>query len=87
MNWLPVCEDVDASPYVYGYLCDLVEGNHPIILGANNSNLPRIISIIAEAFSFDALPPNHEVKARIIGIVKQVQVQNSPNSEMPLSRI
>ncbi len=40
-SWLPVSEDVDESPFVYGYLCDLIEGNHPIILGPDNSNLPR----------------------------------------------
>ena len=41
-NWLPVFEDVDESPYVYGYLCDLVEGNHPVVLGQNNANLPKV---------------------------------------------
>ena len=35
-SWLPVTEDVDEAPFVYGFLADLVEGNNPIILGANN---------------------------------------------------
>lgn len=74
-NWLPVYEDVDESPFVYGYLCDLVEVNHPVILGANNANLPKVVSVVAEAFCCDALPPNHEVKTRLINIVKQVQVR------------
>ncbi len=72
-GWLPVYEDVDESPYVYGYLCDLVEGNHPAVLGANNENLPKIVQIIAEAFSVDALPLEHEVKQRMVNIVKQVE--------------
>ncbi|TRY67741.1 hypothetical protein TCAL_02908 [Tigriopus californicus] len=72
-NWLPVYEDVDESPFVYGYLCDLVEINHPVVLGANNANLPKVVSVVAEAFCCDALPPNHEVKTRMINIVKQVQ--------------
>jgi hypothetical protein len=59
-----VSEDVDEAPYVYGYLCDLIESNHPTILGPNNSNLARIVGIFAEAFSVDALPPTHEVHSR-----------------------
>ncbi len=98
-TWLPVFEDVDESPYVYGYLCDLVEGNHPAILGANNENLPKVVQviniiellliffvimikfvlfslqIIAEAFALDALPLEHEVRGRLVNIVKQVEVK------------
>ena len=60
---------------MYGYLCDLIEGNHPVILGPENSNLPRIVTIFAEAFSVDALPNTHEVHTRMVNIVRQVQVQ------------
>jgi hypothetical protein len=74
-SWLPVSEDVDESPFVYGYLCDLIEGNHPIILGPNNSNLGRIVGIFAEAFSVDALPSTHEVHTRMVNIIRQVQVR------------
>ena len=67
-------EDVDESPYIYGYLCDLIEGNHPLILGNQNSNIPKVIEIFAEAFSCDALPPSHEVYGRMVNITRQVQV-------------
>jgi hypothetical protein len=72
-SWLPVTEDVDEAPFVYGFLADLVEGNNPHILGANNSNLPRVIAVIAEALAVEALPPDHAARQRIINIVKQVQ--------------
>jgi len=72
-GWLPVTEDVDEAPFVYGFLATLVEANNPHILGANNSNLPRVIAVIAEALAVDVLPPDHEVRGRIVGIVKQVQ--------------
>ena len=65
---------MDESPYVYGYLCDLIEGNHPQILGPNNGNIPRIIAIFAEAFSVEALPATHEVHKRMVNITRQVQV-------------
>ncbi len=42
-SWLPVTEDTDEAPFVYGFLADLVEANNPHILGLNNSNLPRYV--------------------------------------------
>lgn len=32
-TWLPVIEDSDEAPYVYGYLCELIESNNPLVLG------------------------------------------------------
>jgi len=72
-SWLPVTEDVDEAPFVYSFLADLVEGNNPHVLGENNSSLPRVVAIIAEALATEVLPPDHPAKQRLIGIVKQVQ--------------
>ncbi|XP_055921523.1 importin-5 [Eupeodes corollae] len=72
-SWLPVIEDEDEAPHIYGYLCDLIQANHPIILGANNSNLPRIVSIIAQAFKAGVVKPLSEEGSRMIGIVKQLE--------------
>lgn len=47
---MPVTEDDEEAPHIYGYLCDLIQSNNPIILGANNSNLPRIVALIGDAF-------------------------------------
>ena len=79
-SWLPVVEDADESPFVYGYLCDLVEANHPIILGQDNANIPRIIAIFAEAFSVDAIPRTNDVYKRMVIITKQVQVIKHPQT-------
>ena len=49
-NSLPVTEDDDEAPHIYGYLCDLIQSNHPVILGSNNGNLPRIVALIGDAF-------------------------------------
>lgn len=70
---MPVTEDDEEAPHVYGYLCDLIQANHPIILGANNTNLPRIVCIIAEALYRDAIEPTHEVGRRMLEIVKQIE--------------
>lgn len=74
MTWLPVSEDEDEAEYVYGYLCDLIEANHPTVLGPNNNNLPKLISIIAEAFLRDGISIENAVAKRMVNIVQQVQV-------------
>jgi hypothetical protein len=72
-SWLPVTEDTDEAPFVYGFLADLVEANSPHILGHNNSNLPRVVAVIAEALAVEVLPPDSSAKQRIVSIVKQIQ--------------
>lgn len=70
-------EDTDEAPYVYGFLADLVQANNTHILGPNNSNLPRVVAIIAEALACEVLRPEAEEKLRIINIVKEVSVTHS----------
>lgn len=80
-SWLPVTEDEEEAPHVYGYLCDLIQANHPIVLGANNSNLPRIVAIIAEALYRDMIEPTSEVGRRMLEIVKpSVSIPNVWNN-------
>lgn len=71
---MPVTEDEEEAPHVYGYLCDLIQANHPVVLGANTSNLPRIVCIIAEALYRDVIKPTHEVGRRMLEIVKQIEL-------------
>ncbi|XP_026272263.1 importin-5 [Frankliniella occidentalis] len=74
LSWLPVWEDVDEAPHVYGYMCDLIEANHPIILGPNNSNLGRLIAIIAEAFNRGAVDEDTTpVAQRMLNLVREIQ--------------
>jgi len=72
-SWLPVTEDVDEAPYVYGFLADLIESNNPHVLGANNSNLPRVVAIIAEVLACEVLPPDDVAKQRLVNLVREVQ--------------
>ena len=44
------------------------------MLGENNTNLPRIVSIVAEAFQHEALPITSEVGARLLNIARLVRV-------------
>ena len=76
-SWLPVTEDVDEAPFVYGFLADLIELNNQHILGSNNSNLPRVIAIIAEAVAVEVLAPDNVAKQRLVNLVNQVKVIHS----------
>ena len=75
LSRLPVWQDADEVPYVYSYLCDLVEANQPAILGPNNMNLPRIIAVIAEAFARSAVAAGDPTGVRLLNLVKQIQVR------------
>ncbi|CAG2257042.1 IPO5 [Mytilus edulis] len=73
LSWLPVWEDEDEAEPVYNYLCDLIEINHPLILGENHVNLPRIVCIVAEAFTKEAVSSESNVYTRMLNIVRQVE--------------
>ena len=65
---------MDEAPFVYGFLADLIESNNQHILGSNNSNLPRVIAIIAEALAVEVLAPDNVAKQRLVNLVNQVKV-------------
>lgn len=73
LNWLPVLEDEDEAPHIYGYLCDLIEANHPVVLGPNNSNLPKLVGIMAETFAKEVVDPTIPVGIRMTNIIRQIQ--------------
>ena len=69
MSWLPVGEDQDEVSHVYGYLCDLIQENHPAVVRPNRANLPRVLAIIAEARSKEVLEPDSDFYSRILSTV------------------
>ncbi|XP_077987293.1 importin-5-like [Glandiceps talaboti] len=73
LMWLPVTEDKEECVHIYNYFCDLIEENNVNILGANNSNIGRILAIIAEVFTKDATRDDVEVTQRLVTIAKQIQ--------------
>jgi len=73
LTWLPVVEDHVEAPHVYGYLCDLIEMNHPIVLGPNNANIPHIIAIFAQSLACEVYETNPELSHRVKTIVMQVK--------------
>ncbi|XP_076436016.1 importin-5-like isoform X1 [Babylonia areolata] len=73
MHWLPVTEDVDEAVHIYNYVCDLLEANHPGVLGENGANLPHAFSIIASTVMQETLETTSDVYQRLLNIVRQVQ--------------
>lgn len=77
ISWLPVWEDHDETPFIYEYLAELIESNNPLVLGANNANLPRLLSIIVQAFEKgafdDVVDEKTPIKQRLINIIKLMQ--------------
>ncbi|CAH8656425.1 unnamed protein product [Heterobilharzia americana] len=55
LSWLPIWDDTVETEHVYGYLCDLLEANNPVVIGPDNSNLPCIVRAIAESMSTGGL--------------------------------
>jgi hypothetical protein len=74
ITWLPIWEDAEETPFVYDYFCDLVEANHPAVLGENNSNLPSIVNIIVQVYAHGAIDDSSELgvktKQRLAAILK-----------------
>jgi len=43
------------------------------LVTSNNSNLPRVIAIIAEALAVEVLAPDNVAKQRLVNLVNQVK--------------
>nr|XP_026689827.1 importin-5 [Ciona intestinalis] len=74
LSWLPVTEDKEEAAHVYRFVCDLIESNNQVVLGENNSNLPAVISLIADAVYGEAFEECADVAERLIVVCKQIQM-------------
>ncbi|CAF3471379.1 unnamed protein product [Rotaria sp. Silwood1] len=75
-SWLPIHEDTEEIPYVYDYLCDLIESNNPIIIGQNNSNICNVINLFTDAFAKSSIEVNSVIGQRMMLILQQIQTAN-----------
>lgn len=73
LNWLPVWEDEDEAPHVYGFLCTLLEQSNPMLLGPENCNLPRIVMVMSETFVHEAIKLDSDVGKRMITLLRVIQ--------------
>ena len=59
----------------YHVTVSFLNRNNPLALGANNSNLPRILQIFGEVFVNDVLSDNEASRKRVLSIIRQIQVR------------
>ncbi|XP_059155323.1 importin-5-like [Physella acuta] len=73
VSWLPILMDEEEAVHVYTYFCDLLDKNHPGIMGENAANLPKVLSIVGETLHRELIQEDTPLYLRLVNIVKQVQ--------------
>jgi len=71
LAYLPLTSDLQESTVVNKQLSELVERNHGALLGVNNVNLPRIMSVFAEVLETEMV--EEETTLRIQTILRAAQ--------------
>lgn len=74
LNWLPLNEDKEEAVHTFDFLCDLIESNNPIVLGPDNSNLPKIFLIIADGVANESVKSEDPCSKRLANVIRQVQM-------------
>ncbi|KAF3706248.1 Importin-5 [Channa argus] len=74
LSWLPLNEDKEEAVHTFDFLCDLIESNNPIVLGPDNSNLPKIFLIIADGVANESVRSEDACSKRLANVIRQVQV-------------
>ncbi len=60
---------------VYKNIVFLLNRNNPVIIGQDNSNVPNVIKLFANAFAKSSIEVNSVVGQRMVLILKHVQVR------------
>ncbi|XP_049610535.1 importin-5 [Syngnathus scovelli] len=74
IRWLPLNEDKEEAVHTFDFLCDLIESNNPIVLGPDNSNLPKLFAIIADGVANESVKSEDACSKRLANVVRQVQM-------------
>ncbi|KAL7845929.1 hypothetical protein AOLI_G00241210, partial [Acnodon oligacanthus] len=74
VSWLPLNEDKEEAVHTFNYLCDLIESNNPVVLGPDNTNLPKIFVIIAEGVANESIKSDDDCSKRLANVIRQVQM-------------
>ncbi|KAG0283826.1 hypothetical protein BGZ96_011804 [Linnemannia gamsii] len=65
---LPILHDEEEAPMTYSYMLDLLESQHPAVLGLNNVNVPHLVTVMVEALVAGVVP--EPVQSRMVYILK-----------------
>lgn len=75
LKHLPVTNDEEAAPYVYAYLAELIEKQHPLVI----SQAAAVFVYVAQALEADVL--NGVTAARVIAATKQLMLATQTDGE------
>ncbi|KAI7692873.1 Importin-5 [Sarcoptes scabiei] len=81
LGWLPIWEDEEEVIHVYSFLYQLLERNHPLIIGHENCNVPHIVSIILEVFARTVIDHASDLGQKLISYIKFVNLDESITSK------
>ncbi|KAJ3377651.1 hypothetical protein HDU84_008356 [Entophlyctis sp. JEL0112] len=88
LNSLPILNDLEEANVSYAYLLQLIEQNNPVILGSNNSNIAKIVSILCRALVSD-LELNPELESHMVRAVQMIRSASpslNPANGVPAER-
>lgn len=70
LGLLPITEDAEEGPHVYGMLMDLLEAGNEALLGPGMQNLPRIINVLLHVHNTEFV--DAAVNARMEAAIRSV---------------
>ncbi|MCO5568487.1 hypothetical protein L7F22_022186 [Adiantum nelumboides] len=73
LSCLPIRNDLVEAKIVHDQLCSMVERSDPQLLGANNQNLPKVISVFAEVLSAGNDLATEQTVARMVNLLRRIQ--------------
>ncbi|KAH7315386.1 hypothetical protein KP509_21G047300 [Ceratopteris richardii] len=80
LSCLPIRNDLAVAKLVHAQLCSMVERSDPQVLGADNRNLPKVISVFAEVLIAGNDLASEATVERIVNLVKRMQQTSSPQA-------
>ncbi|KAI5084377.1 hypothetical protein GOP47_0000546 [Adiantum capillus-veneris] len=73
LSCLPIRNDLVEAKIVHEQLCSMVERSDPQLLGANNQNLPKVISVFAEVLSAGNDLATEQTVERMVNLLRRIQ--------------
>lgn len=73
LSWLPIRYDEEEVPHVYGFVCALLEQNHPQLMSNAMEIIPHFVYCLAVSLNCGVLKPEQPVFHRSMALVRHVQ--------------
>ena len=85
LNALPITNDEEEGPFVYDFLCELIEKNDAAILGEQNKNLPKIAEVLATVVGSEMV--SEERNGTVVSLLQQIRTSASAALEQVFTQL